>query len=407
MPELNFTKAAVAAIAPAPAGTRTTWHDTQQPGLILRVTSTGAKSYYFYGRVKGGGPERVRIGDADTLTPTQARAKAKEISLRLSQGESFAGANKVLRAESTLNDLLGQYLARVPMKPRSLAEYQGLQRRYVAPALGGLKLSKITTATLARLHGDVTVGRVPEGLKGGPTTANRLLALLKAAFTWAIDAGMLSGMNPAARIQKNREISRDRYVQPHELGRFFASLEQAPQTARDFFLLSVLTGARRSNVGAMRWVDVNLPAGIWIVPGAQSKNGSPLTVTLAPEAVGLLEARKGAADASAFVFPGTGVSGHYTEPKRAWNTLKKRSGLDGLRIHDLRRTLGAWLVRTGSSTAINMHALGHSSLQAAQVYQRIADTDPVRQAVDKATSAMLAGGGMKPSAQLVPVSKTA
>ena len=78
-----------------------------------------------------------------------------------------------------------------------------------------------------------------------------------------------------------------------------------------------------------------------------------------------------------------------------------------LNIHDLRRTLGSWLVRTGASTAINMKALGHKSMQAAAVYQRIADTDPVREAVGRATSALLAGGGMKQTAEVVRAEKAA
>ena len=53
---------------------------------------------------------------------------------------------------------------------------------------------------------------------------------------------------------------------------------------------------------------------------------------------------------------------------------------------------GSWLVRTGANTAINAKALGHKSMQAAAVYQRIADTDPVREAMERATTAFMGGG---------------
>ncbi|MBP6007358.1 MAG: site-specific integrase [Rhodoferax sp.] len=404
--ELNFTKPSVESLPPASAGTRATWHDTEQPGLILRVTDTGAKSYYAYARVKGGNPERVRIGDADKFTPTQARAKAKEIVFKLTNGESFAGANKVLKAEATLNDMLTEYFARAPMKPRSLAEYKALQTRYISEGLGKFKLSKVTPAALARLHSDITMGRV-KGFKGGPTTANRMLSMVKAAFNWAANAGMLSGTNPASRIQKNRETSRERYVEPHELAKFFAALSAAPDLARAFFMLAVLTGARRSNVCAMRWVDVDIDAGLWTVSGEQTKNGDTLKLPLVPEAIEVLKERLKATGGGVYVLPGTGKLKHYREPKRAWATIKKRAGMPDLNIHDLRRTLGSWLVRTGASTAINMKALGHKSMQAAAVYQRIADTDPVREAVGRATSALLAGGGMKQTAEVVKAGKAA
>lgn len=403
---LNFTKAAIDALPSAPAGTRITWHDTGRVGLILRVTDVGGKTYYAYARCKGGNPERVRIGDADKFTPTQARKKAQDILARLASGESFAGANKVLKAEATLNDVLTEYFGRAPMKPRSLVEYKALQARYLKDGIGKHKLSNVTPAALSRLHSDITMGRV-KGFKGGASTANRMLAMVKAAFNWAASAGLLTGANPAALIKKNPETSRDRYIEPHELASFFTAVSAAPDLARDFFLIAVLTGARRSNVCAMRWCDINLEAGIWTVPGEQTKNGDTLKLPLVPEALAVLKDRLAATGGGEYVFPGEGASGHYTEPKRAWDTIKKRAGMDDLRIHDLRRTLGSWLVRTGASTAINMKALGHKSFQAAQVYQKIADTDPVREALSRATSAIWAGAGLKQTAELVEVVKVA
>jgi integrase len=403
---LNFTLASVAAIPAAAAGTRVVWHDTQQAGLILRVTETGSKTYYAYGRVKGGNPERVRIGDAGKFTPTQARAQAKQILAELAGGVSRAAANKTLREEATLNDLLGEYFTRVQMKPRSLSEYKALHTRYVLDGLGKLKVSAVTQAKLARLHSDITLGRVEgfkafKGFKGGASTANRMLAMVKAAYNWGASQGLLSVLNPAANIKKNPETSRERYVEPHELGKFFEAVEAAPPKARAFFLLAVLTGARRSNVSAMRWADIDMDAALWTVPGEVTKNGDALKVPLVPEALAVLKECQEAAGNSAFVLPGPGKLGHYREPKRAWATILKASGMDDLRIHDLRRTLGSWLVRTGASTAINMKALGHKSFQAAQVYQRIADTDPVRDAVGKATSAMMSGAGRKQAGEVV------
>lgn len=399
---LNFTLASINDIPPAENGGRTTWHDTQQAGLILRVTDKGSKTYYAYARVKGGNPERVLIGNTDKFTPTLARAKAKQITSKLANGESYAGANKVLKAESTLNDVLTEYFGRAPMKPRSLIEYKALQTRYLAGGLGKLKLSKVTPAALSRLHSDITMGRV-KGFKGGASTANRMLAMVKAAYNWATSAGLVPGANPAALIKKNAETSRDRYVEPHELAKFFTAVSAAPELARAFFLLAILTGARRSNVCSMRWCDIDMAAALWTVPGEQSKNGETLKLPLVPEAIEVLKERLLATGGGVYVLPSTGKLGYYREPKRAWETIKERSGMSDLRIHDLRRTLGSWLVRTGASTAINMKALGHKSFQAAQVYQKIADTDPVREAVGRATAAIWAGAGLKSAAEVVDV----
>lgn len=391
---LRFTKTSVAAIPPAPAGKRVSYTDDEQDGLVLRVTDKGTKTYSVFARLKGGNPERITIGPSTKVTPDEARAKAKQIIAALARGESHVAASKALRAESTMDELMGEYLARVPMKARSKAEAERLRANYIKPGLGQLQMSKVTQKLVAKLHSDITLGKV-KGLRGGAVTANRTLANIKAAFNWAAGAGLWDAPNPAAKIPKNEERSRERHVEPHELAKFFTAVAASPEPSRSFFLLAVLTGARRSNVAGMRWQDIDIDAAIWTVPGESSKNGDPLRVTLVPEAVEVLIDRKAAAGESDFVLPGRGKSGHYEEPKRAWSTVRKRAGMPDLTIHDLRRTLGSWLVRTGASTAINMKALGHKSMQAASVYQRIADTDPMRGAMEKATSAILVGAGLK------------
>jgi integrase len=105
------------------------------------------------------------------------------------------------------------------------------------------------------------------------------------------------------------------FLQADELPRFFQSLAEEPSIAmRDFILLALLTGARRANLCAMRWAEINLADSVWRIP--DTKNGTPQNVTLCPEAVEILKARQ-EATAGGFVFPGTGASGHMVEPKKA------------------------------------------------------------------------------------------
>ncbi|MVF25131.1 site-specific integrase, partial [Methylocaldum sp. BRCS4] len=133
--------------------------------------------------------------------------------------------------------------------------------------------------------------------------------------------------------------SRERFIQPDELPRFFQAVAESPLC--DFFLLAILTGARRSNLQAMRWQDMNLERAVWTIP--KTKNGLPQTIPLPPEAVAILERRKAeAVHRETFVFPGPGKTGHLVEPKRAWDAMLQKAGIENLRIHDLRRTLGSW-----------------------------------------------------------------
>ena len=112
-------------------------------------------------------------------------------------------------------------------------------------------------------------------------------------------------------------------------------------------------------------------------------------VPLIPEALEILQRRKGTAS-SVFVFPGSGKSGHLQEPKKAWRRICTHAGLEDVRLHDLRRTMGSFQAITGASTAIIGKSLGHKSVEATAVYSRLT-TDPVRDSMKKAVEAMKNG----------------
>jgi len=379
--KFRFNKQDVEALPAAEKGKRVEYQDTVQPGLRLRVSDKGVKSYTVLARVKRGALERVTIGRADKITPDVARREAKQILAKLAIGESYSATSRAARGEIDFNKLFDLYIEGNTMRPRSKAEFEGLHRRYIADDLGKRKLGAITHKHVMDLH---------KGLARIPTTANRCVSLLKAVFNWAQEHELWDGANPAERIKKNKETSRERYLQPAELARFFEALTESEQPARDLFMMALLTGARRSNVLAMRWRDIDLHEAVWRIRAEDAKAGDELTIPLVPEAMAVLTQRRADADDDEpWVFPAKSKTGHYQEPRRAWETLQRRAGLEDLHIHDLRRTMGSWLVRTGANTAINAKALGHKSMQAAAVYQRIADTDPVREAMERATSAIM------------------
>ena len=101
-------------------------------------------------------------------------------------------------------------------------------------------------------HADVQALHARVGTKNGHYAANRVLALVRAMYNVASAIGF-EGHNPTAGVKKFKEQSRDRYLQPDELPKFFAALDGEPnETLRDFFRVALFTGARRANVQAMR-----------------------------------------------------------------------------------------------------------------------------------------------------------
>ncbi|WP_341325689.1 tyrosine-type recombinase/integrase [Methylotuvimicrobium sp. KM2] len=117
---------------------------------------------------------------------------------------------------------------------------------------------------------------------------------------------------------------RDRFLYLDEPPRFFDALakEENPDM-RDYFLLALLTGVRKSNALAMRWDEIHLERGEWRII---TKGNSAQTVTLSPEVIDILANRKLSAQ-SKWGFPGIGKTGHLVEPKKLGNDCLNAQGL--------------------------------------------------------------------------------
>ncbi|TXG97398.1 MAG: DUF4102 domain-containing protein [Rhodocyclaceae bacterium] len=397
----SFSKEAISALTPPPAGKRETYLDAKTPGLQIRVTETGAKTFSVYRRIKGGQPERITLGKFPAMTVEQARKQASIINASIADGANPAEAKRAHKTELTFGDLFKEYGDRHGKKKRSWDTDQSLYANHLQ-AISSKKLSSINKADVSRILSDLD-----KAGKAG-ATINNVRALVSSVFGRAIEWGYASD-NPVKGIKTRAKVKRDRFLQADELPRFFKSLaEEKNQTLRDYILLALLTGARRSNLLAMRWKEINTKESVWRIP--ETKNGTPQNVTLSPEALAIIKARKEQADEKEeFVFPGSGESGHIEEPKKAVIRVMERAGIpygrdnpDGVTLHDLRRTLGSWQAKTGASLAIIGKSLNHKSQQATAIYARL-DLDPVRQSVNTATAAMLEAGGLKPVAEIKPI----
>ena len=381
--KLNFTKAALEALPFPPANKRAYYYDTKMRALGVSITSNGTRSFIVYRRINGK-PERVTLGRFPDLSIEQARRKAEDINATIAQGGNPNDQRRADRAELTFGALFEEYLERYAKShKRSWEEDQSQFNRHLL-TWQYRKLSTIGKTDVQKLHHDI-------GRDKGYYAANRLLALCSTLFNKAIEFGLWEKANPASGIKKFREHSRDRFLQADELPRFFEALSLEPNsTLRDYFILAILTGARRGNLQEMRWDQINFERREWRIP--RTKNEMPQVIPLTEEAIFLLQQRKTTAS-NDFVFPGAGRTGHLSEPKKGWRRILDQAGITDLRIHDLRRTLGSWQARTGASLAIIGKSLNHKSPQATAIYARL-DIDPVRASVEKATKAILEAAGI-------------
>ncbi len=134
--------------------------------------------------------------------------------------------------------------------------------------------------------------------------------------------------------------------------------------------LLILTGARRDEIGGLQWSEVDFERGEIALSGARTKTGAPHVIPLTPQWVAVLCELPRRVDCP-FVFSLTG------NPVSGWSKAKARldliSGVEGWRLHDIRRTVATGLQRLGISLQVVEAILGHTSGSRAgivRIYQR-------------------------------------
>ncbi|MGB8078562.1 MAG: integrase arm-type DNA-binding domain-containing protein, partial [Gallionella sp.] len=268
---INFTKANLESL-PIPASGRVEYQDARTPGLKIRVTPNDVKTFCVLKRVKGGAPLRTTLGRFPEMSIEQARRQAAVILAEIAEGGNPAEIKRALKAEPTFADLFKLYFERhAKVHKKSAGKDAQQYKQFLESPLGKKKISAITRDTIATIHSKITSD-------GHPAVANRVLALLSVVFNRAIEWGVTQ-TNPCTNLRRNREISRDRFLQSDEFPRFVTALHTEPNpTIHDYILVSLFTGARRSNVLSMKWSEVNLAEGTWRIP--MTKNGTPQIIPL-------------------------------------------------------------------------------------------------------------------------------
>lgn len=402
---------------------RVFYRDEKIKGLYLKITKNNQRFFMVQKRMTINNKSCVvtkSIGQFPYITVDSARAKAIEIFTGMANGIDPNEHKRIIRLATataanteageaseqqedelfTLDSMMDAYIERYAKQHTkrwrdSLYNYNFYIKANF-PRLCDKEASKISTLELEKAHHKIARKHK------SPIMANRAIQLLRAAYNRAENWGYFNETfrNPAAKIQLFKEKSRERFLEKDELRRFFKSLfEEESEDIRDYVFLSLMTGARRSNILAMRWRDINFETKLWKIPGEIMKNGSPLTVPLNDEAIVVLQARKElrtkfmrqhGLKLDYVFFSLTSKSGHLEEPKRGWHRILKRANIEDLRLHDLRRTLGSYQAMNGVTTAVIGKTLGHKSIAATAIYARM-NLDPVRDGIQKATNAMFTG----------------
>lgn len=312
-------------------------------GLAVRISKSGKRDYIYRDRRKGS--DRIHnLGRVESMTLVEARLKVDQIQQKTHFLIKFEDFQKRYHQEH------------VEVFDSKRTQYD--KSHYfsaVLPFFKGMDLSEIKKQDVIHMHQFMRKER-------GPVTANRHKSYLSAMLNVAIQWGVLKE-NPAAGIRKFPEKERERFLGEDELGQWTKAVDQEPEPYRTFYFTALYTGARRSEILRMEWGHLN--KGTWTI--FDTKNGETHTVPLHNE---ILKEIENLPQKTKFVFAGkkgTPINGF----SKSWARIKNRSGLNDLKIHDIRRTFGSTLANAGLSIQQIMKAMNHKTTKSALIYQRI------------------------------------
>jgi integrase len=365
-------------LLPAPRHGNKVTYDAELKGFGCRVTAAGGRAFVLnYRRKVDARERRYTIGSFPDWSTAAAREEAKRLKREVDSGGDPLGAQQATRAAATMADLCARF--EQDYLPRKRPSTQRVYRQQIAtdilPTIGRMKVAGVTYADIDALHRKISAR--------APTHANRAVALLSRMFSLAFRWGLRPD-NPCRGIERNQEHKRHRYLSGPELARLTAALANLRDVqAANAVRLLLLTGARRGELLAARWADIDYESGIWTKPGATTKQRTLHRVPLSAAARELLaDMRRQAVEDAEWLFPSP-RGGHRTNINDAWAALRKAASIPDVRTHDLRHTYASILASSGMSLPIIGALLGHSQPATTARYAHLLD-DPLREATERA-----------------------
>lgn len=337
--------------------------DAKTPGLNLRVTANGVKSWFaVFTSPKNDKRARVRLGHYPQTSLARARTLALEARGHLEEGRDPRDVFAVqARGKLTLRNLVASYLAK-HVRPR-LRSAPAIERRFnknVLPIIGDVALADLHKREVNRVIDPIVE-------RGSPIEAARCFEDMRAMFRWAVDRGDLDH-SPADGMRKPGERKpRERVLSDHEIHSLWNVLAEAvprSKAVQTIIKLCLVTGQRVGEVSGMHRDEIDCIRKLWIIPGARTKNKHKHEVPLSDLSVAIIgDAAEG------FLFPNDKGDGPLSAHAVAKTITKaqERFRLTHWTAHDLRRTALTKMGELGIAPIIRAHVVNHRSATRAGV----------------------------------------
>jgi integrase len=389
--------------------------DTKAPGLRVRVTAAGAKSYVFEAKVKAEGADqtsrtlRQTIGDVRTWTIEAARAEANRLRVLVDQGNdprelerqkaAAAAAAAAQRAHEaaqdaakavTVREAWTRYMAegspkrREAWKPRYVADMVKMtapggedKKRGKGKTLPG-HLTPLLDLTLMEVDEDRLSAWFETERRRSKHQATRALMMFRGFLRWA-------STRPEFRKMVNRDAGKAPVIMDNlppmkrrtdaleaaQVAGWWSAVEQLPNPVASVYLRALLlTGARREEMAGLRWEDVDFRwRKLTIADKVDETRTIPLSDYMA-EMLAALPRRKGSdGKLSPFVFASSSKSGRLADPRSSHERAQTEAGLQGLTLHGLRRSFSLLGEAAGAPAGAIAQVMGHRPSATAEGYR--------------------------------------
>ncbi len=332
-------------------------------GLVLYVMPTGRATWYaHYDVVEGRSRRRrkLKLGRYDELSLADAVAGAEDVRAAVRRGDDPADATRANRDAITFGELAELRLQNGdPLRPSTIRDYRHLLAADIFPRIGDLPAPSVSRQHIIELLDKITE-------RGATRRADTARAIISSIYSFGLDRGLVSD-NPASGL-KNRHTYRPREVvlATHEIRAVWQAVDGGEaamsEPVRQIVKLALLTGQRRAEIAGLRKSDVNLDSSrpSFIVTQERAKNATTHSVPLSKQAQELLSGAMATTHDETYVF--SSRSGHPISPgsvTKAFVRTREKLEAEGIRVHDLRRTVGSLLAEYGVPRDVRERILNH------------------------------------------------
>lgn len=408
----NFTAGRVDGFKCAPGKKQSIFWDGKTPGLGIRVTAAGAKSYIFETSLNGK-TLRITIGDRRTWSIDEAQAKATTYKAQTDQGidprqvkadglaankakveakTAEAEAKQIQDKHETLT--LGMvWPLYVESRRKRWSEWHIRDHENVV-RVGGVQkvrgkgltepgpLASLLDVRLSDLTGKRMGEWLAKEAETRPTQAALSFRLLSVFVNWCDSQSEYAGLVPAGacKAQQVRDempcknAKEGDSLQREQLALWFKAVREMGNPVQSAYLQALLlTGARRRELGALRWDDVDFQ---WLSMTIRDKVEGERTIPLTPYVAYLLAALP---RRNEWVFSSpAAVNGQLAEPTPGHKRALIAAGLPDLTLHGLRRSFGSLAEWTETPAGVVAQIMGHKPSAIAEKHYRRRPLDLLR-----------------------------